>query len=75
MHKFHLKVQAANCANSGVIIPVPMAEFMVTEGIYCGQNLGSVGGATAPNVIPGNHYFCYLFYPMIMYNDTQNFYF
>jgi len=47
-------VTAANCANSGVIIPVTLAEFIRTNGIYCGQNLGSVAGATATNVIPGD---------------------
>ena len=65
MHKFNLKVTAANCANSGVIIPVTLAEFVRTNGIYCGQNLGSVAGATATNVIPGDNYFFNLSYIMI----------
>jgi len=48
------RVKAANCANSGVIIPVTLAEFVRTNGVYCGQNLGSVDASTAPNVIPGD---------------------
>jgi len=47
-------VKAANCGNSGLIINVPIAEYTVTEGIYCGSNLGSVAAATARNVIPGD---------------------
>jgi len=48
------KVQAANCANSGLIISVPIDEHQVTEGIYCGSFLGSLAEAKAPNVIPGD---------------------
>jgi len=47
-------VTADNCENSGVIIPVTMAEFGDTNGVYCGQVLGSVALAVAPNVIPGD---------------------
>ena len=67
MHKFHLKVQAANCANSGLIISVPIDEHQVTEGIYCGSFLGSLAEAKAPNVIPGDNYFHYLSSLMKMY--------
>ena len=67
MHKFHLKVKAANCGNSGLIITVPIAEYQVTEGIYCGSILGSVAGAKKANVIPGDNYFLYLCSIMIMY--------
>jgi len=46
-------VTAANCANTGLQIPVQIAEYGVTSGIYCGANLASVAGSTTPNVIKG----------------------
>ena len=67
MHTFHLKVQAVNCANSGLIISVPIDEHQVTEGIYCGSFLGSLAEAKAPNVIPGDNYLHYLSSLMKMY--------
>ena len=44
---------AANCVNTGLQIPVQIAEYAVTSGIYCGANLASVAGSTTPNVIKG----------------------
>merc|ERR1711944_244401 len=46
-------VTAANCAVSGLQIPVTAAEFAITRGVYCGTFMGSNASATAPNIIPG----------------------
>ena len=48
-----MKVTAANCAVSGLQIPVTAAEFAITRGVYCGTFMGSNAAATAPNIIPG----------------------
>merc|ERR1712001_489975 len=42
--------QAANCANSGLQIPVGPVDYTVSHGIYCGSNLASAAAAT-PDVI------------------------
>jgi len=47
------RVTAANCANSGIQIPVTVTEFATTQGTYCGNFLGSVDQSTARNVVPG----------------------
>jgi len=46
-------VTAANCAVGGIQIPVPTAEYLVTNGVYCGTFLGSNAASTAANVIRG----------------------
>jgi len=46
-------VKSANCGVSGLQIPVTTAEFLITEGVYCGTFMGSDAAATAPNIIPG----------------------
>jgi len=47
------RVTAANCASSGIQIPVSTADFANSQGTYCGNFLGSIDQSTARNVVSG----------------------